>query len=114
MKLVVVSALVLGLSACSSEPPLTPTQQYLADVRAGLSGKASIATDDAGLIRLGMLACNLIPQPGVTHSRIVAAGAEGLAAKGIADPYGVVEIIVTAAERDLCPTIRYASDGTSA
>lgn len=117
MKLIAVSALVLGLSACSSEPPppppLTPTQQYLKDVHAALNGTGLVVNEQA-MIEAGKLACNLIPEPGVTHSRIVAAAAKGLEGKGLADTYGVADSIVTAAERDLCPTIHYASNGTSA
>lgn len=116
IKIVVATALLAGLAACSSEPPppppLTPTQAYLKDVHAAVDGKALV--DESKMVEAGRLACSLIPEPGVSHSRIVAAAAGGLAGKGIDDTYGVAEAIVSAAEHNLCPTVHYATTDRTA
>lgn len=103
------AVLVAGvLSACSSEPPLTPEQQYLKTIHTALDGQ--LVMYDEKLIDAGRAVCNAIPDPGVTHSRAVAAAAKGIQVNNIPDPFGKADLIVTAAERYLCPTVRYASD----
>lgn len=108
MKIAVTIAALLALTACSNTHPPTPEEKFLKDVHAALDGKVLLY--DEKLITAGRLACQVIPTPGVTHSRIVAAGAEGLNKNNIPDPFGASEVIVSAAEHDLCPTIRYAVD----
>jgi hypothetical protein len=98
---------LLPLAGCGAPtPPLTPEQSFLKAAHAALDGKVTLYDDK--LVSAGQMACGLIPTPGVTHSRIVAAAAQGLMTNNIPDPFGTAEVLITSAERNLCPTVHYA------
>ena len=109
MKFATLALALLPLAGCGTlAPPPTPEQSYLKTIHTALDGKVTLY--DAKLVSAGQMACGLIPTPGVSHSRLVAAAAQGLMTNNIPDPFGSAEVVVTAAERNLCPTVRYAHD----
>jgi len=89
---------------------LTPEQKYLKAIHAALdetmAGKFQILDDK--MITAGRTACNIVPMPGATHGLVVGAAAKGLINSGFPDPFGSADVMVTAAEQNLCPTLHYA------
>lgn len=114
---------LLALTACGSpEPvtvapvvqaaPLTPSQQYLKAIydSGALSDIPNVdrSRADTYLLKLGYESvCPAIGVPGVTRQRLVEAGAKG--ATWSTSPNKVAEVIVQAAETNLCPHSKYAN-----